>query len=333
MFRDSFDYYAVCVPKWTSSTGGATAPSTSDPRTGLYRCNCNQLTKVVGAAFDHATFIVGAAMKSIPASLVVPRISLMSDNGVTYHLTMNVNLNGSVEVRRGTTSGTVLGTSATGLFDPEVYNYFELKAVLGDAAAGSAWVQVNGVLILTITGVDTKNAGTKVVFDAFRIEGSSYISIDDVYANNGAGTINNDFNGDTEVIALFPTGAGANTGFTPSAGSNYQTVDEVPASTADYNTALADGLKDSYAYGNLSATSGVIRAATIQMLAAKVGTDPKYIRGLVRSGGADYEGTSQLLSTSYTVYGDTRELDPATAAAWAYTAINAAEFGVVGKDS
>jgi hypothetical protein len=54
----------------------------------------------------------------------------------------------------------------------------------------------------------------------------------------------------------------------------------------------------------------------------------RQIAEVCRSGGTNYVGTTQTLGSSYLMYRQIHETDPATSAAWTQTGLNSAEFGV-----
>lgn len=108
----------------------------------------------------------------------------------TSHLTFMLNTDGSIGVRRGGTSGTVLGTTATGVIvaSTSVWQYIEIQAVLSDTV-GAVTINVAGTQVLALTSQDTKNGGTKTVFDAIEISGASSVTtkFDDMYVAMGGG--------------------------------------------------------------------------------------------------------------------------------------------------
>jgi hypothetical protein len=247
-----------------------------------------------------------------------------TDSG-TSQVTVNILTTGLLQVTR---AGTVLGTSAVALAAGE--QYLEFKFVISDAG-GSYEVRLNGVNILSASGVDTKNTANATA-NGFTINGGGAgggaLIIDDLYVCDGTGAANNSFLGDVRIDAVLPAGAGANTGMTPSAGANYQCVDENPATDdTDYVQSDVVGTKDTYDFTNITHTPTAIFGVQVNMVARKDDAGVRSIASVVRSGGADTDGTTQALTTSYLNYRQMIELDPNTAAAWTKTNLNAAEFG------
>jgi hypothetical protein len=52
------------------------------------------------------------------------------------------------------------------------------------------------------------------------------------------------------------------------------------------------------------------------------------VKDVVRSGGTDFAGAAQALSTSYGYKSAIREADPATGVPWTKAGVNTAEFGM-----
>ena len=112
---------------------------------------------------------------------------LMSDASATVHTEIGVNVAGQIEVRRSSTSLTPL--SAVGVIQMDRWHYVEVQAKLSDTA-GWIIVRVDGATVITTaTNLDTKNAGTKTVYDAARVYSSSgnNVRFDDIYLMSGAG--------------------------------------------------------------------------------------------------------------------------------------------------
>ena len=120
--------------------------------------------------------------------------SLYSDSGATRHarLVYQGTTNQSLSAARDTST---LATSATGLIPVNTWAYIEAQIKLGDAPNGYFVVRVNGTQVINATGIDTKNAGTKTVFDRLRLTTalSGVTNLwDDLYLTMGAGTFKGD---------------------------------------------------------------------------------------------------------------------------------------------
>jgi hypothetical protein len=212
--------------------------------------------------------------------------------------------------------------------------YIEIKVVIHDTA-GSVELRINGATVASASGVDTRNGGTGVV-NGFQFGaghgGSSQrtnANFCDLYVCDGSGAINNSFLGDCKVECLFPNGAGAETQWTPSAGSNYQNVDETPPNDdTDYNKSNTVDQVDTYAMTDLASTTGLIYGVQYLDYVRKDNAGSRHIAPVARIGGTDYAGADASLGDSYVYTREIHELSPATAAAFTISEVNAMEFGL-----
>lgn len=315
--------------KWTS--GGFEIGWT--PRTGNQGVRSSSLVKTLDPADEHATLIAGVAYMggyNVDGDL----ISFRSDSGATTHCVMARRANGRIAIKVGAVEVAV--TTGTHV-DPANYNYFEMKAVLHDTT-GTIDIYKNGgaTPILSFSG-DTKNGGTKAVFDTVAILGPSYQMCDDIYIVNGAGAAPlNDRLGEVRCWPLAPNGDGNYSQGVGSDGNsllNYQLVDEAAENlnTADYIGLVADGDKDTYTYTNLVPTTGTVLNVELASIAAKSDGGTKSFRQIIRVGGADYAGADVTLGLSYALTTQQNFLNPATGLPWTIADVNGAEFGVEGR--
>lgn len=251
---------------------------------------------------------------------------LLADGGTVQHIVLVVNTNGSLEVRRG---GTTLATSAAGIIANGAWNYIELHGKLSDTV-GVADVRLNGntTAVVTFSG-DTKNGGTSSSIDAFRLSllSSGLASFDDVYVNDGLGSVNNSWLGDMRVQYSVPTGAGSTTGLTASTGSNWQTVDEAPPSATDYSGSPTSGARDTYAMNDLVSGTASIAAVRACTFWHKSDAGAASMKQAMRIGGTVYYNSSVALPSSMGPNNTIMETSPATSSAFTVSEVNALEFG------
>jgi hypothetical protein len=116
-------------------------------------------------------------------------IGLASDAGATDHNTLAINSTNALVFYR---SSSGLLTSANGVIPAaNTYYYIEVQAKLHDTT-GTFEVRVNGTPVIgPATAQDTKNAGTKTVYDTVRLPPSGFngaiVRYDDLYITMGAG--------------------------------------------------------------------------------------------------------------------------------------------------
>lgn len=321
------EYYSTMSQRWDSGTGSR---DTTNQRTGsACIANPSALTKTVSSG-QFTTFILGYALKFNRATNV-DMSTLKSDNAATTHLTFRALTTGAIEVYRGTAGGTLLGSSAVDVVPNGSYAFIELKATLHDTT-GAVDVRVNGSSVISLSNVDTKNAGTKIVFDSFTLTGAGgagqTLYFDDIYLCNSSGSANNNFIGDSKVYPLRPTGAGTTTQLTPNTGQNWAAVDDTtPDSLTTYVFSGTDDQYDTYSTTDLATSSGFIAGIQVSMFANKSETGAKSVTSVYRHGSTDYPDSDQALGTDFTYLRWLREINPATGTAYTPAEINAMESG------
>lgn len=321
------DHYssAQLTRKWDSVTGPPTV-STGGGRRGSNALSIpsnGSLTKILD---NQPTWTVGFNFKYSTAPNADFTIITLMD-GATEQVSFRLQATTAnwLISRNGTTLGTVTAPLAAG-----VEGYIEFKSTINNTT-GTWEIRLNGASLLSGTAANTRNT-TNNYADRIRICNSLSLptcTIDDLYICDGTGTANNSFLGDVRVDVVLPTAAGANTGMTPnSAVANYTCVDEATANDdTDYVSSSVSGTKDTYTFADITHTPVAIFGVQVNMTARKDDAGARSICSVVRSGGADTDGTSQALSTSYALYRQIIEQDPNTSAAWTKTGFNAAEFG------
>jgi len=272
------------------------------------------------------TMVVGFAYYSTAA--YEAKIMGLYD-GATLAVNLQRANNGELAIYRGTT---LLGTtSGLGLLTSTWY-YIELK-VTCNATTGSYELRVGGVTRLSASGVNTKAGSndyhTKVGFIG---PSSGVMYLDDIYILDGSGSANNNFLGNRKVVALFPNGdVGGYQDFACSSGSDhYALVDENPVNDdTDYVEDGTTGHKDLWDYPSLSGIGSNIAGLQVNSTVRQTDATSMTLNTLVKSNTTEDAGTGETIgSTSYKVLRRISETDPATAAAWTVSGVNAAQFGV-----
>jgi len=332
LFGESYDWLTsatLLTRKWT--TKGAVGTYTFEAgRTG----NCLKLThssnnvlieetKGIGAGIASGVF--GAALKT---DHILQRVGLTLFDVATEQLSVWTEADGSVTLRRGNRAATIIAQSASGLISAGVFFYMELKATI-DNAVGSAIVQIDGTIAINVSGADTQataNSTFNVIGHSTYTVSTQGSYIDDTYFCDLNGSVNNDFLGSVKIHAIFPTGAGANTDWTPNTGANYAAVDDAnPDDATTYIQSDTPGNKDTYVFGNLPAGVWDVLAIQHNIMAQ---ASARTIRGLERVGGVDYETATATPAATYNETLIVTEISPDTAVAWTQAEIDASEFGV-----
>jgi hypothetical protein len=330
------------------ANSGALAATDSNARTNGYLgysngSNARTLTKSVFAADEHATFIAGQAhRRSLASPGAFAAFAFLSDTRATTHVTIEVTpgSSGTVKAYRGTSgAGTLLGTY-TGSVVPSAstWYYLEAKVTLHDSA-GTIEVKIDGVTVLSLTGQDTKNAGTKTVFDSMSWKlgnSSSQMLISDVYLCNTAGSVNNNFLNAPQILWLKPNGNGNSSQGIGSDGNstdNYALVDDGPGNIAgaDYVDFVGTGDKDTYAFEDPSGTiptTNAVKGAVVTAHAQKTDVGARTLIAVARASGSESDSASAPLTNG--TYVPTRgviETKPG-GGAWTVGDLTSMEFGV-----
>lgn len=232
------------------------------------------------------------------------------------------------------TNAVIIGATSMAL-SQDAWHLVEIQHI-PHISNGTLRVYVDGTLGLEAVGVRTSN--TMNVNHDFDVgfhrcsstagNAGSFMAFDDIRINSVSGTRNNGRPGDGKILPLLVTAAGAYTQLTPSAGSNFQCVDEVPPSASDFVSQNTVGLKDSYALSDL-ATTGNIQAVSHMVLAQNSDGGGGSVGFLTRSGGVDAESSPQAITASWTYYRNITEVDPSDSNPWTTAKLNALEAGLV----
>src|SRR3989304_495806 len=124
--------------------------------------------------------------------------------------------------------GPTLTTTGTIVIPLSTHCVIECHVKIGDAPNGIVETKVDGIPDISFAG-DSK-PGADAAANMLRVYSmvSSGMNIDDLALNDTTGGVDDSWCGDGKIILQTPNGAGDNTGLTPSAGSNYECVDEFP---------------------------------------------------------------------------------------------------------
>ncbi len=328
-FIDGFEHYAIPAQlnlKYTSvsntSIGSMTGRRAGSTALKLY----NGGDKVAITLDDQPAWIMGFAFYTDVNSSNSSKTIQLLDSASAVQLTVSIT-NGIVQLYRGDSS-TLLATAAQAL-QAGVWNYMEVKATIADSG-GTFEVRVNEQVWVTYAG-DTKYSSTLSTARTIRLGCASWVNtgFHDLYVCDGTGSANNTYLGDVRVDTVRPVGAGALTQFSPQGGSvNWENVDD-PTSDGDttYNTSDTVGQIDTFDCANLAATNSVISGAQANVMARKDDAGSRTLRALTRIASANYEGADIAMASDYCVCRQLWEENPATAAVWTESDINAAEFG------
>lgn len=274
--------------------------------------------------YESDTITIGFAVKFTGPMSAFQFVTLQSDNGGTEHMKVQPSAAGGLDLLRGFTT---VATGTAGTVVTGVWYYLEFQSKLADAG-GTAILKLDGATIHNFSG-DTKNAGTKTVYDQIAIQASSTtFDIDDLYIKVGTDT----FMGGITVETLYPNGNGDTNAWIGSDGNsvdNYLLVDETGTpNTADYTSTATVGAQDLYQLGNLVHTDGSIVGVCHSAHALRTDALTAINVKLLNRRGATNAGTALPLGTTYRSYEHGLTVDPETGVAFTIADVNALQSGV-----
>lgn len=254
---------------------------------------------------------------------------------------------GSIKIWKGVMAGgafaafgtrdSVLATIPAGTLQFNVNNIHKV-AILHHSSAGTISYKINGIEVMpggvTMTGLATAPSGaaqSTILWIGYTsilpgiLGPSASIRSHVVIADT-----NGDIIGNPRLGALFPDGAGATSAWTPSAGSNYQNVDEAtPDDDSTYNESSTVNNIDTYTMQDTPAGVSAITAVAVTARLKKTDANSRTVAAVLRIGGTDY-----VHATTKGVPGDWAYLQwiwtvsPATGVAFTVVEVNAIEAGI-----
>jgi hypothetical protein len=340
LWCDGWDHYGVLgnltEGAWAEVNGAGWTLSTSNPRTGTYSmawpATASFLRRVLGGA--KTTVGVGAAFyyTALPGTARRARLFDFRDASNTIQVSIGTDTTGTISAYRGSIdAGTLLGVTASPVITAEAYQHVEC-IVFFSQTVGTVEVRVNGVTVLSLTGVDTVASAlvesSQVGIGGAAGSGGSTGFIDDVFCYDGTGSFNNSFLGDRRVITLFPTADTIQADWTPvGSATGFGAIDE--ASPDGDTTYISAGLPGSptptseFGMDNLPAGISAISGVVLVNMSRKTEAGVANVQMSVISGASETAGTDTPMTEIYTYRQDVFEIDPASAAPFTVSEVDA----------
>lgn len=209
---------------------------------------------------------------------------------------------------------TTVGSVASAALNNGDRQTFDLH-VEGNSATGNATLYIAGVERITAASVDL----------------SAVTAIDTI---RGYGTASNPCLSQVIVadeptigwrlLTRYPNGAGADTAWV----GDYTGVDETTNSDADFVNSGTATQVETFTQTGPVITGYIPRAVGVYFRSRRGAGGPQNIQAALRSAGTNYFSASKAQSLGYGIYGNIWETNPATAADWLSTAIDALQPGV-----
>lgn len=198
-----------------------------------------------------------------------------------------------------------------------------------DAVAGLTEVRINGVSVLSATGLNTVGTGGPTTINTVRYGagsggGGPFFWDDQIVNVNDASGTEDDFDQDIRMTRRGINANGAVIQLVPSnANQNWQNVATVPPNTSQWNATSTSGNEDVYSGPATGIPANAqVRGVTVQ---AVVQTQNAPQNGLlvIRLSGTDYTSAPQAIQTTWGIIFNRWRLNPATAAAWTVSDVDA----------
>jgi hypothetical protein len=177
---------------------------------------------------------------------------------------------------------------------------------------------------LNLTSQDTKN-GSDYIRQIWLscVYSSKAVHFDDMYVDDAQ------FYGDCRVKTFVPDSiSSTNNSFTASAGNKDECVDDIP-SNEDTDYIYSSTLNHKQGFGITTGALGTVKAIQLNNHCRIDEVGDKKITPLIRSNGADYQGTeTELITADYLFESEIWETDPDDSNPWDQTKLEAAEFGL-----
>lgn len=252
-----------------------------------------------------------------------------------FHLEFVKNA-GSFEVKlmRGTTQLAI----SSAAYAYAQWHHFEIKVTV-HTSAGAYELRHNEVTVFSATGVNTAQAGSNQA-DGFAmrfVNSSANNRFDDIGVWDGTGASNNDFRGDCAVKAIEVSGAGASTQWTPSAGSNFDNVDDAGNNAPDdvgaggFNGSGTVGQRDLYAFSDISPDiQGNVLWVQLDTQIAMAAAGSRDIKTKYRDPSTTVAdvATHTVANTAYASVADVMNVNPADGLGWDVADVDGGQFGI-----
>jgi hypothetical protein len=282
-----------------------------------------------------ATTTLGLALRLYlsnlsPANSQGPDIQF-KDAANTAQLTISFTTTGQISVWRGDRT-TLLFTTAAPVITAAAWNHIEIKAFASNTSTGTVEVRVNGVSVVSLTGINSvATANVNYAQTDFVGRGSEFIIgyFKDCVWWDGTGATNNNFFGTVAVVTKRPN-TDVTFNWTPSTGTTgFPLIDEATPNDADFISA-ADPPPSPSTFGLENLDDDVTRVRGVVTVARMRKTDGGTCNAQVSmvSGASVDPGLDRPITTAFTYWWDVAELDPATASPWTPVGFNASSLRI-----
>lgn len=225
--------------------------------------------------------------------------------------------------------------SAPGVLLGATWQHIETDIIFDDTA-GIFKVWVDEVLVIDIAGDTISGSGpintiTQMIIEKAQTSGSTDTIVDDLVIWDESGTVwASSQLKKHKIETLTPNGAGAHSDFTPSAGSNYENIDDAGVNDGNttYNQTALTNVKDAYALSDLSSVPDKIFGAQTVAI-ARYTDNPCDVKNLLRSSvGDEVQGDAHTIGVGFAPYVDFFSKDPTTNLPFTAPNVNGMQSGI-----
>ncbi|MFA5758223.1 MAG: hypothetical protein WC942_02460 [Clostridia bacterium] len=281
---------------------------------------------------DTQTIVVGFHYKvdtGLSASLRV--VSLLTSGG-TSQLRLGKTTDGNLQLRRGGSADTILGTTVGLGLNTVDWVYIELKAHIHDSE-GFFELRVNNKVVLSDSGINTAYDPGNLSVGRLNIGTQSYPLVyyaryDNIYILDTTGTRNNNFLGPID-ISIFRPASDYSVEWSRNGGdNNFSRISETYSDgDTTYVEATDEDALDLYGYGSLSNEEDIL-GITIQTECRDTDGDGYTIIASILSDATSDDSAPQLTTATYFIYSYLSETNPKDSKQWDISTLNNAKIGV-----
>lgn len=279
-------------------------------------CETAQTTWIVG-------FAIYAQAWNVPHSANYMYQAMDATSGT--QLTLRYGPAANLQIALG--SGAWIEESAPLSMQPRTWNYVEIKFTIDDTV-GSYEVRINGLLVMSATGINTDFTEAGEV-SQHQFTGAITDQLwDDIYICDDTGAEFNDWLGPNTILALVPNADTAQLDWSVEpVGNHYAAIDSTNEASYVYESIASQ--EDLYGYADLAITPDSIVVIDVWTQAALDSAGSESLVVTCQSGATHSDGaTDTVTDIIYKTLHRQMSQDPNTASAWLPTGLNAAQFGV-----
>ena len=355
LWMDGFDHYG------TGSTGRGNMLNGVYAELGAVPVNGNPSTAFPRTGTHSFTGDFGTDKSALRRVILKGAISTIGMGGAFYFTNLPVNNDNAVLMDLRSVANVVLfrlilqstgvlkvqqvGGGAWSYETPlpivvtEAFQHIEMKTTL-DAVNGAVEVRWNGVTVINQSGLNLGSVACGQVNVLSRIisglSPSLTAYLDDYFAWDDSGTMNNDFLGDRRVRTLYPNANTAVADWTVTgAASGYEAIDET---APDFETTYISAtpptgdplvpVVSEFELQDPPVDIGAIAAVQTYIMQRKTEAGDCNTQSSLISGVDVSAGTDRPITEEYTYWMDVFELDPATGTPWTEASLTAAKLRI-----